>query len=108
MSLASASELQGVWENKAERICRGALDQVEKLTEDSGMGHQQEGQLDPLKATMSRITELAQLVEKFILEPSKAKLREISSKSKAQNMARPLMRLENPITSIKAHEMMNG
>jgi hypothetical protein len=73
--------------------------------DDSGMGHQQEGQLDPLKVTMSRITERAQLVEEFILEPSKAKLREISSKSKAQNMARPLMRLGNPITSIKAHKM---
>jgi dephospho-CoA kinase len=55
--------------------------------------------------------ELTQLVEAFGLKPYKAKLREISkemvnSKSKAQNIAHPLMRSENPTTTGKAHKMM--
>ncbi len=48
---------------------------------------------------MSRIAELAQLVEGFELEPSEAKLSEISkelvsSKGKAQRMGRYLMRMQ--------------
>jgi dephospho-CoA kinase len=57
--------------------------------------------------------ELTQLVEAFGLKPYEAKLREISKemvnfKSKAQNIAHPLMRSENPMTTGKAHKMMQG
>jgi hypothetical protein len=52
-----------------------------------------------LKIALSRIVELAQLVEGFKLEPSEAKLSEISkelvsSKGKAQSMGRYIMRMQ--------------
>jgi hypothetical protein len=47
------TSLQRVWENNAEQICQGVMDQMEKLIEESGMVRQKEGQLDLLKADLS-------------------------------------------------------
>jgi hypothetical protein len=68
-----------MWENKAERVCRKVLDLVDKFLDNSERGCQQENRLEPLKDIMERIAELAQLVEGFKLDPSEAKLREISN-----------------------------
>ncbi len=54
-----------MWKNKVEHICRGVLDQA-----DFWIVLEQECQLNPLKATLERIAELAQLVEGFELETS--------------------------------------
>jgi hypothetical protein len=49
----TCTSLQGVMENNAERICRGVMDQVEKLMEESGIVCQKEGHLDPLNSDLS-------------------------------------------------------
>jgi hypothetical protein len=59
----------------------------------------------------NRIVELTQLVEGFEMEPSKAKLQEISrelqrERSKAQKMAELLLGSEDPFMVEKTFEMM--
>jgi hypothetical protein len=61
-----------MWENKAMRTCHGALDQEEKFLKESGLGCQQESQLDPMNSIPGEITELAQIAKGFELEPSEA------------------------------------
>jgi hypothetical protein len=66
--------------------------------------------LGPLNSSLDRAIVLAQLVESFELELFEVELRGINkeldnSKGKAQTLARPCMRSENPAIAGKVHEL---
>jgi hypothetical protein len=72
------TSLWGMWEKKAEKVCRKIMDLADDFLDESGLGRQKEDRLEPLRTSLEITVELAQLVEGFELEPYEAELREIS------------------------------
>jgi hypothetical protein len=62
------SDLRGVWANTWKSICGDVLDQAVQFMEEMGAG-QRGDLLGPLTAVLDRVVEIAQLVQRFQLEP---------------------------------------
>ncbi len=96
---------------RAVKACQGALNLADKFLEDSEFEQQQGERLEPLQAAVSRMFDLAQLVEGFEVEPCKAELQEISrelqgEKSKVQEIAQLLFCSKDPLIAEKAFKVM--
>jgi light-regulated signal transduction histidine kinase (bacteriophytochrome) len=100
------ASLQKIWVKKVERICQVALNLADKFLEEFGFEHQQEEKMESLQATVSKIAELAQLVEGLEMEINEAEVQEIarelqSEKSRTQKIVQPLLGLEERLTAEK-------
>jgi hypothetical protein len=100
-----STSISWMWKKRAEKVRRKIMDLPDDFLDELGLGRQKEDRLEPLRTSLERTAELAQLVEGFELEPYEAELREIS-RELHERRAGP--QSGNPLIADKAFEMVQG